>query len=73
MGRAPNAAGYGPSAAQVNVASGNIGGAQTAQQYVKQIEGVYEEVPLKGIVYWDSHAFKPGVPLRIGKVVEQDG
>lgn len=49
--------GYGPPEAQVNVAVGNIGGAQTAQQYIRPIEGVYEEIPTKGIVFWNSHAF----------------
>jgi len=49
--------GYGPPQAQVNVATGNIGGAQTAQQYIQPIDGVYEEIPLRGIVFWNSHAF----------------
>ena len=34
-----------------------IGGAQKAQDYDKLPEGVYRQVPLHGILYWNSHAF----------------
>jgi hypothetical protein len=48
---------YGPRDVVVDVASEGIGGAQTAQQYLEPREGVFKEVPLRGIVYWNSHAF----------------
>ena len=34
-----------------------IGGAQKSQDYNKLPEGVYRQVPLHGILYWNSHAF----------------
>jgi hypothetical protein len=34
-----------------------IANAQAAQQYVPPIEGVYSELPLRGILWFDSHAF----------------
>jgi hypothetical protein len=49
--------GFGPPEGAVDVASGGIAGAQTAQQYVAPREGVYREIPLRGIAYWNSHAF----------------
>ena len=49
--------GYGPPEGSVNVAGGGIGGAQTAQQYEPPRDGVYAELPLSGILYWNSHAF----------------
>jgi hypothetical protein len=48
---------YGPRDVIVDVASEGIGGAQTAQQYLEPRDGVFREVPLRGIVYWNSHAF----------------
>ena len=49
--------GFGPPQGAVDVASGGIAGAQTAQQYVEPRAGVYREIPIRGIVYWNSHAF----------------
>jgi hypothetical protein len=49
--------GYGPAEGAVDVAGGGIGGAQTAQQYDPPREGVYYELPISGILYWNSHAF----------------
>ena len=49
--------GFGPPEGAVDVASGGIAGAQTAQQYVPPRDGVYREIPIRGIVYWNSHAF----------------
>jgi hypothetical protein len=49
--------GFGPSRGGVNVAAGGIGGAQTAQQYDPPREGVYREIPIRGLLYWNSHAF----------------
>ncbi len=34
-----------------------IGGAQRAQLYTEFGEGVYAEIPLRGLAYWNSHAF----------------
>jgi hypothetical protein len=49
--------GYGPPEGALDLASGGLAGAQTAQQYVPPRDGVYREVPLRGILYWNSHAF----------------
>jgi hypothetical protein len=49
--------GYGPPDGALDLASGGLAGAQTAQQYVPPRDGVYREVPLRGILYWNSHAF----------------
>jgi hypothetical protein len=49
--------GFGPPEGAVDVASGGIAGAQTAQQYIPPRDGVYREIPLRGILYWNSHAF----------------
>lgn len=49
--------GFGPPQGGVNVAAGGIGGAQTAQQFVPPREGVYTEIPIRGILYMNSHAF----------------
>ena len=49
--------GYGPPEGAVDVAGGGIGGAQTAQQYDPPRDGVYVELPISGILYWNSHAF----------------
>ena len=34
-----------------------IGGAQRAQLFTEFGEGVYAEIPLSGLIYWNSHAF----------------
>ena len=34
-----------------------IGGAQKAQDYEVLPDGVYSRIPLRGILYWNSHAF----------------
>jgi hypothetical protein len=34
-----------------------IGGAQTAQAHDEYVPGVYGQIPMKGILYWNSHAF----------------
>ena len=41
----------------MSVATGNVGGHKPGSNYIRPIEGVYEGVPLKGIIYWNSHAF----------------
>jgi hypothetical protein len=35
----------------------SIGGAQAAQSHNKYHEGVFAQIPMKGILYWNSHAF----------------
>jgi hypothetical protein len=50
--------GFGPDDGAVNVAGGGIGGAQTSQQInPPRGDGFYAEIPLRGILYWNSHAF----------------
>ncbi|MEW6272312.1 MAG: hypothetical protein AB1689_23770 [Thermodesulfobacteriota bacterium] len=49
--------GFGPPEGAVDVAAGGIAGAQTAQQFVPPRDGVFREIPLRGILYWNSHAF----------------
>ena len=49
--------GFGPPEGAVDVATGGVAGAQTAQQYIPPRDGVYREIPLRGIAYWNSHAF----------------
>jgi hypothetical protein len=50
--------GFGPAEGAVNVAGGGIGGAQTAQQIDPPREGgYYREIPIRGVIYWNSHAF----------------
>ena len=42
----------------MNVAGGGIGGAQTPQQInPPRDDGFYSEIPIRGILYWNSHAF----------------
>jgi hypothetical protein len=48
---------YGPRDVLIDVANEGIAGAQTAQQYLEPRDGVFKEVPTRGIVYWNSHAF----------------
>ncbi len=47
--------GFGPS--DDGDASFAIGGAQKAQARVDYADGVFAQVPMKGILYWNSHAF----------------
>jgi hypothetical protein len=49
--------GFGPVEGAINVAGGGLGGAQTAQQYEPPREGVYRRLPIRGILYYNSHAF----------------
>ena len=52
IGFGPTVQGAGPFGSSVG-----IGGAQKSQDYNKLPEGVYRQVPLHGILYWNSHAF----------------
>jgi len=35
----------------------SIGGAQAAQSHSEYVSGVFAQIPLKGMLYWNSHAF----------------
>ena len=48
--------GFGPPV-QGQVASFGIGGAQQAQQSNRYADGVFAQIPMKGILLWNSHAF----------------
>ncbi|MBI1816135.1 MAG: hypothetical protein HYR72_14250 [Deltaproteobacteria bacterium] len=47
--------GFGPSVGGQSFYA--IGGSQTAQSYTHYIPGVYAQIPTKGVLYWNSHAF----------------
>ncbi|MDP6945258.1 MAG: hypothetical protein QF464_14005, partial [Myxococcota bacterium] len=49
--------GYGPPVTGSPFAYYPIGGAQKAQDYQALPEGVYQRLPLHGILLWNSHAF----------------
>jgi len=49
--------GFGPPSANGDPINYQIGGAQQAQAYQQLRAGVYAQVPMTGIVYWNSHAF----------------
>jgi hypothetical protein len=48
--------GYGPPV-QGGLSNYQIGGAQQAQSTTEYVPGVFGQIPLKGILYWNSHAF----------------
>jgi hypothetical protein len=48
--------GYGPPV-QGGLSYYQIGGAQQAQQTTEYVPGVFAQIPMKGILYWNSHAF----------------
>lgn len=49
--------GYGPTNGGAGRTLIPIGGAQKAQSYGRFAEGVYAGLPMKGILYWNPHAF----------------
>ena len=53
----PSCIGFGPPEVVLDTVRGGIGGAQTAQEYSPPRDGVFREVPLSGILYFNSHAF----------------
>jgi hypothetical protein len=55
--RVPACFGFGPLGATANPASFGLGTALQANVKVDAIEGVFRKVPLRGIVYWNLHAF----------------
>ncbi len=49
--------GFGPPGFGASVFGRQIGGAQAPQAYQKLQEGVFAQIPLKGVLYWSPHAF----------------
>ncbi len=50
--------GFGPpEASQGFIGNERLGGAGTAQETTPPRDGVYREFPIRGILYWNSHAF----------------
>jgi hypothetical protein len=49
--------GYGPPDAQVGLMSAGFSGTQETASSFEFAPGVYREVPLKGVIIWNSHAF----------------
>jgi hypothetical protein len=49
--------GFGPPGSTINPGEGGLGTALQAQLVVEPVDGVYRKVPMKGIVYWNLHAF----------------
>ncbi len=49
--------GYGPSSRGGLAIPFAIGGAQRAQAFTRFYPGVYAAIPMKGILYWNPHAF----------------
>ncbi len=49
--------GYGPPGGGFAITGQQIGGAQEAQAYIEFREGVFGQMPLRGIAYWSSHSF----------------
>ncbi|MDD9935713.1 MAG: hypothetical protein OXT09_19025 [Myxococcales bacterium] len=49
--------GYGPPGTENNAAGFGLVQALTADEAVPRIPGVYREVPLKAVVFWDFHGF----------------
>lgn len=49
--------GYGPPGGGFGITAQQIGGAQEAQAWIEFQEGVFGQMPLRGIAYWSSHSF----------------
>ena len=49
--------GYGPASHFLTMGTQGLGGGMTTQLYEEFTEGVYNEMPVRGIWYWNSHAF----------------
>jgi hypothetical protein len=51
--------GFGPPTAGVGLAilTRNVAGAQQAQSHLELHNGVFAQIPMTGILYWNSHAF----------------
>jgi cysteine-rich repeat protein len=49
--------GFGPPDTQINISSLGFGGVQETVAQVIYPDGVYAEIPVKGVIMWNSHAF----------------
>ena len=49
--------GFGPKESSLLTGVGGIAAAQTAQQLVASRDGIFTVFPIRGLVYWNSHAF----------------
>jgi hypothetical protein len=49
--------GYGPDSHFLTMGTQGVGGGMTTQLFERFPDGVYNEIPLRGIWYWNSHAF----------------
>jgi hypothetical protein len=49
--------GFGPRGAGLAVVTHQMGGAQATNAYQRLHPGVYAQVPMRGIAYWNTHAF----------------
>ncbi len=51
--------GFGPRTAGFGTFARQLGGAQATNAYQKLHPGVFGQAPVRGILYWNSHAFNP--------------
>jgi len=49
--------GFGPPESSQLTGVGGVAGAQSAQQLIPPRDGIYTVFPMRGIIYWNSHAF----------------
>jgi cysteine-rich repeat protein len=49
--------GYGPPEYAPGLLGSLVGGAQTAQSFQPAVPGFWSTLPVKGVLYWNSHAF----------------
>lgn len=49
--------GYGPPGAEINPAGFGLGTALQSQLTVAPVDGAFREIPIRGFVYWNLHAF----------------
>jgi cysteine-rich repeat protein len=49
--------GYGPPEHSPGLFGSNVGGAQTAQLFQPAVPGFWRLLPVRGVLYWNSHAF----------------
>jgi len=49
--------GFGPTRGVPGTTFQAIGGAQQAQAQIPLYDGVFAQIPMKGVLYWNSHAF----------------
>jgi hypothetical protein len=49
--------GFGPTGGSPGTTFQAIGGAQEAQSEIALYDGVFAQIPMRGVLYWNSHAF----------------